>query len=65
MACNPCNDPETGALDGAEAASFDIAAGLIWALQPWRTQRPTQGEEVFDVLAQGIQRALCFLKTEF
>jgi hypothetical protein len=64
MACDPCNDPETGALDQAEAAALDLAQGLIWTIEG-RTERPGAEEPGVVLLAQGIQRALCFLKTGF
>ena len=58
-----CNT-NTAALDNAEAAALDIAAAMVWLNRPGTT-RPTQGDEQVDLLAQGIQRSLCFLKTEW
>lgn len=61
---DPCLDPNTGALDNAQAAGLDLAAGLIWTIEQ-RATRPQEGEEKVDVLAQGFTRALCFLKTDY
>ncbi len=61
---DPCGDPNTGALDNAEAAGLDLATGLVWSIEN-RTTRPQQGEEKVDVLAQGFTRALCFLKSDY
>lgn len=56
-----CDDPESGRQDMADAAGLDISQGLIWAIRG-EGERPYAERPDVVLLAQGVSRALCFLR---